>query len=239
MVKGTANMRILIVEDDPQVGSFVAKGFKESGFAVDRAQNGEDGLHLALTESYDAVVLDIMLPRMDGLAIIDRMRQTGVRTPVLILSARDKVEDRVRGIQTGGDDYLTKPFAFAELLVRVQALIRRSNQTIEPTRLTVGDLVIDLLKHEVTRGGSLIYLQPREFALLEYLTRNAEKVVSKTMILEHIWNIDFDPQTNVVDVMICRLRDKIDREHPVKLIHTLRGVGYILKPPPSSLSDPR
>jgi two-component system, OmpR family, response regulator len=227
-------VRILILEDDLPVASFISKGFKENNFAVDHAVNGEDGLHLALTETYDAAIVDIMLPKIDGLTVIERIRRAECQIPILILSARGSVEDRVKGIRIGGDDYLTKPFAFSELLVRIQALIRRSHHTPEPERLTVGDLVIDLIRHEVTRAGQVISLQPREFALLEYLARNAGKAISKTMILEHIWDFDFDPQTNVVDVSICRLRNKVDRRFPEKLIHTLHGVGYTLKIPSAS-----
>jgi two-component system, OmpR family, response regulator len=227
-------LRILILEDDLSVASFIVKGLRESSFAVDHAVNGEDGLHLALTESYDAAIVDIMLPKIDGLTVIERIRRAKLQTPILILSAKGSVEDRVKGIKIGSDDYLTKPFAFSELLVRIQALIRRSHHVPEPDRLTVSDLVIDLSRHEVTRGGQVITLQPREFSLLEYLVRNAGKVISKTLILEHVWNFDFDPQANVVDVMICRLRNKIDRGFTDKLIHTLHGVGYTIKVSPSS-----
>jgi two-component system OmpR family response regulator len=172
-----------------------------------------------------------MLPQMDGLALIDALRGKGMRTPVLILSARRSVDDRVRGLQAGGDDYLTKPFAFAELLARVQALIRRATGASEPTRLTVGDLTLDLLSRKVERGGQSIELRPREFALLEYLMRNGGRVVSKTSILSHVWGYDFDPNTNVVDVLVSRLRDRIDKPFPVKLLQTVRGVGYVLRGP--------
>jgi two-component system, OmpR family, response regulator len=222
-------MRILVVEDDGKIASFVVHGLRQAGFAVDHADNGEDGCHLAVTEPYDATIVDIMLPRLDGLSLIDKMRQQGIETPVIILSAKRSVDDRVKGLQRGSDDYLTKPFAFSELLARVQALIRRATGSIEPTRLTVGDLHIDLLKREVARHGRKIELQPREFNLIEYLMRNAGVVVSKTMILEHIWDYSFDPQTNVVDVLVCRLRNKIDRDLDQKLIHTIRGVGYVLR----------
>jgi len=222
-------MRILIVEDDPKIADFIVKGLKSSGFAVDHASNGQDGLHLALTEPYDAAVVDIMLPQLDGLSLIDRMRRAKVNTPVIILSAKDAIQDRIKGLQIGGDDYLTKPFAFSELLARIQALIRRASGLSEPTRLAVGGLEMNLLTREVTRDGKQIDLQPLEFSLLEYLMRNAHKVVSKTMIMEHVWDYNFDPQTNVVETRICRLRDKIDKGSEKKLIHTVRGVGYVLK----------
>jgi two-component system, OmpR family, response regulator len=205
------------------------KGLKEAGFVVDHTDNGSDGLQRALTQSYDAAVIDVMLPKLDGLSIIERLRVEKILTPVLILSAKRSVDDRVKGLQTGGDDYLTKPFSFTELLARVQALIRRANREAEPTRLELGDLTIDLLKREVIRRGSSIDLQPREFALLEYLMRNAGKVVSKTMIIEHVWGYDFDPLTNIVDVLVSRLRHKVDRGFEKKLIQTHRGMGYALK----------
>jgi len=222
-------MRILLVEDDETIADFVEKGLREAGFAVDRAGDGEEGLDKALSEPYDAAIVDVMLPKRDGLSLIDALRGRGVRTPVLILSARRSVDDRVRGLQAGGDDYLTKPFAFAELLARVQALIRRATGAAEPTRLNVGDLSLDLLSREVTRGGERLDLRPREFALLEYLMRNPGRVLSKTMILSHVWGYSFDPNTNVVDVLVSRLRDKLDRPFPVKLLQTVRGVGYVLK----------
>ncbi len=222
-------MRILVVEDDKKIASFVARGLKEAGFAVDQAENGEDGLQLALAHPYDTAVMDLMLPKLDGLSLIEDLRKKKVLTPVLILSARRSVDDRVKGLQAGGDDYLTKPFSFVELLARVQALIRRASRETEPTRLVTGDLAIDLLAREVTRAGSRIDLQPREFALLEYLMRNPGRVVSKTMILEHVWGYDFDPLTNVVDVLVSRLRNKVDRQFEKKLIQTHRGVGYALK----------
>lgn len=222
-------MRVLLVEDDPTISTFVAKGLREAGFAVDEAADGETGLKLALDERFDAAVVDIMLPRLDGLTVIDTLRGRGVRTPVLILSARRSVDDRVKGLQAGGDDYLTKPFAFAELLARVQALIRRATGAAEPTRLTVGDLTLDLLTREVRRGDRVLELRPREYALLEYLMRHAGKVLTKTMILSHVWGYSFDPSTNVVDVLVSRLREKIDRHFEKKLIQTVRGVGYVLK----------
>ena len=222
-------MRLLVVEDDLKIASFVMAGLKQAGFAVDPASDGREGLHLALTEPYDVAVVDLMLPKLDGLSLIEELRRHKVNMPVLILSARRSVDDRVKGLQMGGDDYLTKPFAFAELLARVQALIRRASAAVEPTRLTAGDLSIDLLTREVTRGDRRIDLQPREFALLEYLMRNPGRVVSKTMILEHIWDYHFDPQTNVVDVLVCRLRNKVEKDFSQKLIQTMRGVGYVLK----------
>src|SRR5216683_5838868 len=221
-------MRILVVEDDNKIASFIVNGFKQSGFAVDHSADGEDGLFRAETTSYDVVVVDRMLPKLDGLSLIQKLRAKGLRFPVLILSARASVDDRVRGLQAGGDDYLTKPFAFSELLARVQALIRRATQTTEPTRLTVGGLSLDLITREVRRGSEKIELQPREFALLEYLMRNANRAVTKTMILEHIFDFSFDPQTNVVDVLIHRLRSKVDPDRA--MIHTIRGVGYVLRP---------
>ncbi len=222
-------MRMLVIEDDEKIASFVIKGLRQGGFAVDYETDGEGGLQKALTEHYDVAIVDIMLPKMDGLSIIRELRRNQIDTPVIILSARRSVEDRVKGLQTGSDDYLTKPFAFAELLARVQALIRRASGSVEPTRLTVADLTVDLLTREVMRAGTRITLQPREFGLLEYLMRKAGRVVSKTMILEHVWDYNFDPQTNVVDVLVCRLRNKVDRDFETKMIQTLRGVGYVLK----------
>ena len=222
-------MRILLVEDDNKIASFIVKGFKAEGFAVDHAADGEDGLHLALTEPHDAAIIDLMLPKLDGLSLIEKMRREKIRTPVIILSARGSVDDRVKGLHTGGDDYLTKPFAFSELLARVQALIRRSLDVSEPTKLMVGDVSINIVTREVVRAGQSIELQPLEFSLLEYLMRNAGRVVSKTMIMEHVWDYYFDPQTNVVESRIYKLREKIDKGFSNKLIHTVRGVGYVLK----------
>jgi len=219
----------LLIEDDDTIADFVARGLREAGFAVDRAADGAEGLDAALAQTYDVAVVDVMLPRRDGLSVIEELRRKGVMTPVLILSAKRSVDDRVRGLQAGGDDYLTKPFAFAELLARVQALVRRASRTPEPTTLTVEDLVLDLLSRRVTRAGAVVDLRPREFALLEYLMRNAGKVISKTMILSHVWEYNFDPQTNIVDVLVSRLRDKVDRAFDRKLIHTVRGVGYVLR----------
>ena len=222
-------MRALIIEDDRTIADFIARGLQEAGFAVEVAGDGEQGLAAALAQEPDVAIVDLMLPARDGLGVIDELRRQGRTTPVLILSARRSVDDRVRGLQAGGDDYLTKPFAFAELLARVQALVRRATRTPEPTSLTVGDLSLDLLSRKVIRAGVPIELRPREFALLEYLMRNAGKVVSKTMILSHVWEYSFDPQTNIVDVLVSRLRDKIDRPFETKLLHTVRGVGYVLR----------
>ena len=223
-------MRVLVIEDDRKIASFVTNGLKQSGFAVDHCAEGDEGLIFARATPYDAAVLDVMLPKMDGLSLIQMLRREHIQTPVLILSAKATVDDRVRGLQAGGDDYLTKPFAFSELLARVQALIRRATHAVEPTRLSVADLVLDLLTREVVRTGQKIELHAREFSLLEYLMRHAGRVVTKTMILEHVWDYSFDPQTNVVDVLVHRLRAKVDKEFPKKLIQTIRGVGYVLKP---------
>lgn len=225
-------MRILLIEDDRKIASFIVKGFKSAGFAVDHATDGIRGLDLALYEPYDTVIVDIMLPKKDGLSVIEALRKEKVITPVIILSAKDSIDDRVKGLQTGGDDYLTKPFAFSELLARVQALIRRHSNSAEPSRLVARDLSMDLLTRKVKRGLREIDLQPREYALLEYLMRNRDKVVSKTMIMEHVWDYNFDPQTNVVEARICRLRDKVDKDFSQKLIQTVRGVGYVLKTEP-------
>jgi two-component system OmpR family response regulator len=222
-------MRLLLVEDDDKIAAFIVKGLRAEGFAVDHAVDGQNGLHLALTEPYDAAIIDIMLPIRDGLSLIEQMRREKVKTPVIILSAKASVDDRVKGLQTGGDDYLTKPFAFSELLARVQALIRRSSDVAEPTRLVVGEITMDLIKREVFRAGKKIELQPLEFSLLEYLMRNAGRVVSKTMIMEHVWDYYFDPQTNVVESRIYKLREKIDKDFSTRMIHTVRGAGYVLK----------
>ena len=222
-------MRLLVVEDDPAIASFLVKGLKEAGFAVDQAGNGGAALEMASRESYDLAIIDLMLPGLDGLALIEELRRRRLTVPVIILSARRSVDDRVRGLQAGGDDYLTKPFAFAELLARVQALVRRATRAPEPTTLTVEDLVLDLLSRRVTRGGKPLDLRPREFSLLEYLMRNVGRVVSKTMILSHVWEYNFDPQSNIVDVLVSRLREKIDRPFEKKLLQTVRGVGYVLR----------
>jgi two-component system, OmpR family, response regulator len=222
-------MRVLIVEDDDRTAAFLTKGFNQAGYAIDRAADGEEGLFMALNAPYDVAVIDIMLPRLDGLRMIEKLRNRRLRLPIIVLSAKKSVDDRVLGLQSGGDDYLIKPFAFSELLARTQALLRRANQIAEPTTLKVEDLSLDVVKRKVFRGEREIDLQQREFALLEYLMRNAGRVVSKTMIMEHVWDYNFDPETNVVESRICRLRDKIDRSFPRKLIHTVRGAGYILE----------
>ena len=224
-------MRALVVEDDKKIASFVVNGLKQSGFAVDHCSDGEEALFHARNTSYDAAVIDIMLPKLDGLSVVQTLRKENIRAPVIILSAKASVDDRVKGLQAGGDDYLTKPFAFSELLARVQALIRRSTNAAEPSRLTAGDLTLDLLTREVTRAGKKIELQAREFSLLEYLLRHTGRVVTKTMILEHVWDYSFDPQTNVVDVLVHRLRAKVDKDFPRKMIQKMRGVGYVLKAP--------
>jgi two-component system OmpR family response regulator len=218
-----------LIEDDQKIASFVIKGFQSSGFAVDHAANGREGLDLAMSEPYDVLIIDWMLPELDGLSVIQTLRREKKDTPVIILSARDSVDDRVKGLRTGSDDYLSKPFAFAELEARVQALMRRASGVGEPNRLAVADLTLDFITHEVRRGKRRIDLQPLEYSLLAYLMRNAGKVVSKTMIMEHVWQYNFDPQTNVVEARICRLRDKIDKDFDQKLIHTVRGVGYVLR----------
>lgn len=222
-------MRILVIEDDKKIASFVVKGLKQSGFAVDHAANGDEGLHLAASTPYDAAVVDVMLPERDGLSVVQELRRQRINLPVIFLSAKGSVEDRVKGLQSGGDDYLAKPFSFTELLARLQALIRRSTHAAEPTTLSVGGLSLNLVTREVTRAGQKIELQSREFGLLEYLMRHPGRPVSKAMILEHVWDYSFDPQTNVVDVVICRLRNKVDRGFDHKMIQTQRGVGYALK----------
>ena len=223
-------MRILVVEDDRKIASFIVKGLKQSGFSVDCASDGEQALSHFRAVAYDAAVLDVMLPKLDGLSVLSQLRREKNLVPVLILSARASVENRVVGLQAGGDDYLTKPFAFSEMLARLQALIRRATHIAEPSRLSTADLTMDLLSREVTRAGQRIDLQSREFALLELLLRHPGRPVTKTMILEHIWDYTFDPQTNVVDVLAHRLRAKVDKGFPVKLIQTIRGVGYVLNP---------
>ncbi|WP_419657354.1 two component system response regulator [Desulfosarcina variabilis str. Montpellier] len=224
-------MRVLLVEDDPKIASFVENGLREAGFAVDCTDDGEAGLHMALMVDYDAAIVDIMLPGLDGLSLISTLRHRGIDIPILVLSARHTVDDRITGLQRGADDYLVKPFVFAELLARVQALVRRGSKTVEANRLVCGDLTVDVIHREVRRGPRTIDLQPKEYALLEYLMRNRGRTVSKTMIIEHIWDFHFDPQTNVVDVLVHRLRNKIDKDYPDKLIHTIRGIGYAIKAP--------
>ena len=222
-------MRILVVEDDEKIASFILNGLKQSGFSADKAANGDEALSLCGTVTYDALVLDIMMPKIDGLEVLRQLRQRKSLVPVLLLSAMASVDNRVAGLQAGADDYLTKPFAFSELLARIQALIRRATHVAEPTTLILGDLSMNLLTREVTRGGRAIDLQSREFALLELLMRHPGRPVTKTMILEHIWDYSFDPQTNVVDVLAHRLRTKLEKEFTTKIMHTIRGVGYVLK----------
>jgi len=222
-------MRILIIEDDRKISSFLKKGFKEVGYAADVAENGEEGLAMTRQDVYDAIVADLMLPKLDGLGMIERMRAEGTQTPVIILSAKRTVDDRIRGLQAGGDDYMVKPFSFSELLVRIQTLLRRAQRTPQATILQLADLKLNLTERRAERDGQPIELQPREFALLEYMMRNPRRVVTKTAILEHVYDYSFDPQTNVVDVLVCRLRNRIDKPFEQKLIHTVRGVGYVLK----------
>jgi two-component system OmpR family response regulator len=221
-------MRVLVVEDDAKIASFVTRGLKQAGYAVDHAPDGDTALALLDSTAYDAAIVDVMLPRLDGISLVRRARAARRELPVLFLSAKGSVEDRVRGLQAGGDDYLTKPFAFSELLARVQALIRRATAAPEATRLAAGDVSLDLVTRAVTCAGAPVDLQPREFALLAFLLRHAGRPVSKTMILEHVWDYSFDPQTNVVDVVMSRLRAKIDPDH--RRIETVRGVGYVLRP---------
>ncbi len=222
-------MNIIIIEDDKKTAAFIMKGLEQAGFNTVHAANGKDGLFKMKTGEFDVAVIDIMLPEMDGFTVIQKLREAKIKTPVLVLSAKNSVEDKVRGLQAGGDDYLAKPFAFAELLARIQALLRRASNVVEPTTLTVGDLTIDLLSHKVHRGGVRIDIQPQEYVLLEYLMRNAGRIVSKTMIIEHVWEYNFDPQTNIVETRMCRLREKIDKPFEKKLIHTVRGFGYVME----------
>ena len=222
-------MKILLIEDDARTAAFILKGLKQAGFTTVHAEDGKTGLFKAKTEDFDLAVIDIMLPVMDGFTVIEKIRAAKITTPIIILSAKNAVEDKIRGLQLGSDDYLAKPFSFSELLARIQALLRRANTASYPTTLTVADLTIDLLSHKVTRGNVRIDIQPLEFQLLEYLVRNTGRVVSKTMIMEHVWEYNFDPQTNVVEARVCRLRDKIDKPFERKLIHTVRGFGYVLE----------
>jgi two-component system OmpR family response regulator len=222
-------MKILIVEDDEKIASFVQDGLAEAGITPERVPDAETALQRLSDDGFDLLIIDLMLPGIDGLALIEKLRKNGISAPVLILSAKRTVDDRVLGLQRGGDDYLTKPFAFSELLARVQALGRRSSGTAETTRLSLADLEMNLITREVTRAGRRIDLPPREFLLLEYLLRNAGRVVSKTMIMENVWDYNFDPMTNLVEVRICKLREKVDKDAPVKLIHTLRGFGYVVR----------
>lgn len=225
-------MKILIIEDDPQIALYIGKGFKELGSSSDIVDNGKDGLAMALDGQYDLLIIDIMLPELDGLTVINNLRASGCTTPIITLSAKRSVEDKVRGLDIGSDDYLTKPFSFTELQARAQALLRRTIPQTESGishTLSFQDLTLDPIKKVVTKAGEKVILQPRELQLLEYLLRNPGRVLSKTMILEHVWEYNFDPQTNVVDVLVCRLRGKIDRDFDLKLLHTLRGIGYVLK----------
>ncbi len=222
-------MRILVVEDDLEAAAYVVKGLRESGHLVDHAPDGEQGLNQALGGGYDVLVVDRMLPERDGLSLIQTLREERDATPILILSALGEVDDRVKGLKAGGDDYLTKPFAFSELLARIEALVRRQNPGQVQTKLSVGDLEVDLLARTVSRAGRQIELQPREFRLLEYLMKHADQVVTRTMLLENVWEYHFDPQTNVIDVHISRLRAKIDKSFDQPLLHTIRGAGYSLR----------
>jgi two-component system OmpR family response regulator len=222
-------MKLLVIEDDREAAAYVAKGLSESGYVVDLAHDGRAGLFMASSGNYDGLIIDRMLPGMDGLAVVAALRSAEIRTPVLILSALGAVDDRVKGLRAGGDDYLVKPFAFAELLARVEALLRRGSGSNATTRLRVGDLEMDLLARQVVRGGQEIDLLPREFRLLEFLMRHAGQVVTRTMLLENVWDYHFDPQTNVIDVHVSRLRQKIDKGFPKPLLHTVRGAGYTLR----------
>ena len=222
-------MRVLVIEDDREIAHFIARGLKETGHTAEISGDGETGLETARGQTFDILIVDRMLPKRDGLSIIQALRAEGHRTPVLILSALGEVDDRVKGLKAGGDDYLTKPFALAELLARIEALARRFSPEEATTRYTVGDLVLDRLTHKVSRGGENILLQPREFRLLEYLMRHADQVVTRTMLLENVWDYHFDPQTNVIDVHISRLRGKIDKTFDNPLLHTVRGAGYMIR----------
>jgi two-component system OmpR family response regulator len=222
-------MRILLIEDDQIIADFIQKGMKSAGFAIDHIADGLVGLHAAMTQDYDVGILDLMLPGLDGLSILDRLRQEKKNFPIIILSAKRTVDDRITGLRHGGDDYLVKPFSFSELLARVESLLRRSQHVVEPTSLSFHDLRLDLLARTVTRSGTKIDLQPKEFALLEYLIRNAGHVVSKTMIMERVWDYNFDPGTNVVEARISKLREKVDKDFETPLIHTVRGLGYVVK----------
>lgn len=226
----TSAMKLLIVEDDREAAAYVVKAFSEAGHVADHAADGAEGYELASGDSrYDVLVVDRMLPKLDGLSLIGRLKAEGLKTPVLILSALGQVDDRVQGLRAGGDDYLTKPYAFAELLARVEALSRRGGAAAADTVYRVADLELDRLSHTVTRGGTDIPLQPREFRLLEYLMRNAGQVVTRTMLLENVWDYHFDPQTNVIDVHVSRLRSKIDKGFDRQLLHTVRGAGYMIR----------
>ncbi|MBR1952530.1 MAG: response regulator transcription factor [Lentisphaeria bacterium] len=222
-------MNILLIEDDAKTAEFIARGFTQSGFSVTSVDNGTAGLEKLRSESFDIAVVDVMLPGLDGISVVRQARQDGCLTPVIFLSAKGSVEDKISGLQAGGDDYLSKPFSFTELLARIQAMLRRAQSLSQPTQLSVADLTIDLLTRKVTRAGKRIELQPQEYSLLEYLMKNTGKIVSRTMILEHVWEYNFDPQTNIVETRLCRLREKIDKEFERKLIRTVRGFGYVLE----------
>lgn len=222
-------MNILLIEDDAKTADFIAKGFTQSGFTVTAVASGTEGLTQLSTVPFDIAVVDVMLPGIDGISLVSQARQAGCTTPVIFLSAKGSVEDKIMGLEAGGDDYLSKPFSFTELLARIQAMLRRTQSRNQPTTLTVADLSMDLIARKVTRGGQRIELQPQEFSLLEYLMRNTGRVVSRTMILEHVWEYNFDPQTNIVETRLCRLREKVDKEFERKLIHTVRGFGYVLE----------
>lgn len=224
-------MRVLVIEDDADTAAYISKGLRESGHVMDHAKDGKEGLFMAVEQRYDVVVVDRMLPLLDGLTIVQTLRSSGNKTPVLILSALGEIDDRVRGLRAGGDDYLVKPFAFSELLARLEALVRRARAETPETTLRVGDLEMDLLARVVKRAGQTIDLQPREFRLLEYLMRHQGQVVTRTMLLENVWDYHFDPQTNVIDVHVSRLRRKIDRAFEQSLLHTVRGAGYMLREP--------
>ena len=222
-------MKMLLIEDDQLIADFIKKGMKEAGFTVDHAHDGLEGLDSALNDSYDIAIIDLMLPKLDGLSVITQLREKKINLPIIILSARRTVDERISGLQSGGDDYLTKPFSFSELQARVEALLRRSSNVVESTTLSIKDLSLDLLARTVVREGKKIDLQPKEFALLEYLIRNTGRVVSKTMIMERVWDYNFDPRTNIVEARISKLREKVDKDFATPLIHTVRGLGYVLK----------
>ncbi len=229
LIHGDRLMRILLIEDDHVIASFVKKGLVQEGYSVELASDGELGFHLFTQQNYDAAIVDIMLPRLDGISLVESIRSQNIRTPVIFLSAKREVEDRIKGLRAGGDDYLVKPFAFAELLARLQSLIRRSSEIKEAEHLKFGDLHLDLVRHKLFRQGKFIELQPREMALIEYFMRNAGRVVSRTMIIENVWDYQIDVETNVVEACVCRLRNKINEGFDEKIIKTIRGVGYVLE----------
>ncbi len=224
-------MRILVIEDDTETAGYIARGLKEHGHVVDQAADGKDGLFLALENDYDIIILDRMLPALDGLSVLKTLRSSGRRTPVIILSALGEVDDRVEGLKAGGDDYLVKPFAFSELLARIEALLRRGEMKPDTSVLKVADLELDRLTHTVKRAGKPIDLQPREYLILEFLMQHAGQIVTRTMLLENVWDYHFDPQTNIIDVHISRLRNKIDKDFAAPLLQTVRGAGYCLREP--------